>query len=330
MNSSTTQKILTISNFLKNETDITQLHAVDWVNFSLMIIGIFTNLLCIFIFSLKSSTKTKFNWYLLVLSVFELIFCFILGIDYFYRIISTSTGLGLTMFLHDLNIYTKIIMDFSAHTSDSYTIFLTLLLSIDRLYAISHPIKFKNFITNTHSKSLMLSSFTILCAIRLPSTIICHLCENYQACTIYCSFLLPIFLNILPAVIILILNVILIIKIVKYQMRKPSIKSIRGGTKKSNTSTDFNTKPITKLRKSRYFVIVTMAVWLLLTNIPYYALLAYQFGLNTYVMDFQTTFQIQLATSVLFNLNHCINFFIYFCFHDIFRTNFLKIFYICG
>ena len=292
-----------------------------------MTIGIFTNLLNICLFSAKNSLKTKFNWYLLVLSVFELIFCFILGIDYFYRIISTKIGLGYTMFLHDLNLYNKIFMDFIAHTADSYTIILTLILSIDRLYAITYPIKIKNFVTNTNTKCLMSLSLLILCIIRLPSTITCHwyLCESFQACTLYCSFLVPTFLNILPAIIILILNLILIFKIIMYQTKEPSIKSVRGGRKKSKIILNDNYQ-VSKLRKSRFFVIVTMTLWLLLTNIPYYAFLAYQFGLNTYIVDFNTTFEIQLASSVLFNLNHCINFFIYICFHDIFRMNFLKIF----
>ena len=300
-------------------SNLNDFHAVDMVNLVLMVIGMFTNTLCICIFAQKSSIKTKFNWYLLTLSIAELLFCSILLIDYFYRMMSVKP-----IFLHDLNIIYKIIMDFLTHTSDSYTIILTLILSIDRLYAITNPIKIKNFITYLHPINLIVSSIVILIAIKLPSTIICHLNESaqMQLCTIYCSFLLPLFINIAPAIAILILNVILIIKILKYKMIEPNLKSIRGG----RTYTMAKPLPVSnKLRKSRYFIIVTMALWLLLTNIPYYALLAYQFGLTFYLVDLKTTIELQLATSVLFNLNHCINFFIYVCFHDVFRMNFNRL-----
>ena len=218
-------------------------------------------------------------------------------------------------------------MDFIAHTSDSLSIILTLILSIDRLYAITNPIKNKYFMTNTHTKTLILVSLLIVCVIRLPSAIICRFCY-FTECTfcmnISCSFLLPILVNILPAFIILVINGMLVVKLFKYNMKKLSIKSKKDGKTYVLTNTKIN-----KIKKSRYFIILTMALWLLMTNTPYYAIMAYQFGSDAYLKNkdnFKFTFDVQHITSVLFNLNHCINFFIYLCYHDLFRATLLKIF----
>jgi hypothetical protein len=321
MNSTTTTTTSTQISTTENSESarsLRTLHVVDIINFFLMLLGIITNSLCICIFTQKSSIKTKFNWYLLTLSISELLFCLIIFSDNFSLIISK-------IFLHELNIYSKIILDFVCHTTDSYTIIITLTLSIDRLYAITNPIKIKGFVTNTHPKIIIISSFIILVVIKLPSTAICHLCTSQKVCTIFCTLISPIVFNILPALIISILNIVLILKIIKYNKMKPSIKTFRGGRVYLMTRMN-NIQPITKLRKSRYFVIVTIALWLLFTNIPYYALLAYQFGLRTYFINVVTTAELQMATSVLFNSNHCINFFIYTCFHDVFRMNLVKLF----
>jgi hypothetical protein len=294
--------------------------AIDIINFFFMLVGVFTNLICICIFSQKSLLKRKFNWYLLVLSVLDLTFCIVLSSDYAYRLASTKT-----MFLHELNIYISITMDFIAHTSDSLTIILTLILSIDRLYAITNPIKNKYFMTNTHTKAIISTSLLIVCIIRLPSAIVCRFCYDKEcmSCIISCSFLLPILINILPAFIILILNGILVGKLFKYNMKKLSIKSTKDGKTYVLTNTKIN-----KIKKSTYFIILTMALWLLTTNTPYYAIFVYQFGYNSHLKggNFKFTFDIQHITSVLFNLNHCINLFIYMCYHEAFRATILKLF----
>lgn len=306
------------------QAKVEYISAVDIINLIFMLVGIFTNLVCICIFSRKCLLKKKFNWYLLVLAILELIFCFVLFCDYAFRIMISSK----TIFLHELNMNLTILMDFMTHATDSLTIIITLILSIDRLYAITNPIKNKYFITNTHTKTLLIYSFLIVCAIRLPSSIVCQfICHNESntICMIYCSFLLPALVNILPALLILIINIILVCKLLNYNMQRLSIRNTRDGKTYLITSTRNK-----KIRKSRYFIILTMGLWLLMTNAPYYAIFIYQFGLlDAHLKNehyFRHTFNIQHVISVLFNMNHCINFFIYMCYHEVFRTAFFIIF----
>jgi hypothetical protein len=300
----------------KNKDDlfhlIDSIHTIDRINLIILIIGILANILCIGIFAQKNLLKRKFNWYLLIISVFEFIFCSTLAIDYAHRLLDEDI-----LFLHNVNMINYIIIDFIIHTSDSFTIILTLILTIDRLYAIFYPIKIKHFMTNTKSKSLTLTAFIIVSLIKVSTAVNCHLCEqNQEACTIYCIVLSPLILNILPVLIISTLNSILIVKIVKYNAKASSIT----GTRVGRNSVIAQRPPIKNRRKSYHIMIATMALWFLVTNIPYYLVLAYQYRYEITDSD-----HVHL-TSILFNLNHCITFFIYVSFHDLFRKKFLEIF----
>ena len=291
------------------------IHTIDKINLGILTIGILANMFCIGIFAQKDLLKRKFNWYLLILSVFEFIFCSTLSIDYAHRLLNNDF-----LFLHNVNMINYIIIDFIIHTSDSFTIILTLILSIDRLYAIFYPIKIKHFITNTKSKSLTITSFIIVSLIKVSTSVNCHLCEqNQEACTIYCIVLSPLILNILPVLVISTLNSILIVKIVKYNAKASNVT----GTRVGRNSVIAYRPPINNRRKSYHFIIATMALWFLVTNVPYYLVLAYQ-----YRYEITDSNELHL-TSILFNLNHCVTFFIYVCFHDVFRKNFFQLFSIC-
>ena len=87
------------------------------INFILMIFGIFVNIVCIFVFLQKQMKKRKFNLYLLILAIFELIFCSIVFFDYFFRLISSKP-----IFLHDYNVFTNIIIDYAIHSTDTYVV----------------------------------------------------------------------------------------------------------------------------------------------------------------------------------------------------------------
>lgn len=295
-------------NLHKGEEEIT---AADFINLVILTTGVVTSILRILIFSKKKLIRKKFNWYLFLLSIFDFIFCVTLSVDYLHRIFSDKK-----IFLHNLNLNYLIIMDFIAHTSDSFTIILTLILSIDRLYAISYPIKIKHFITNTRSKLLVFSSFIVLCSIKLiSSTVNCHIC-SFKACDMNCKVVSPLLLNILPAFMILVLNSILIVKVIRYNVKASNIS----GTRVGRNSVISQRPPITKLRKSYYFIIATISLWFLLTNIPYYIFLACHFRKNYSEKNHLA----EEVTSILFNLNHCVTFFIYVCFHDTFRVCFLR------
>jgi hypothetical protein len=133
------------------------------INFILASFGIIGNILCIIVFSNKKMVIRKFNWYLLILAIIELIYCLIIFIDYLSRILYSSP-----MMLHDLNIHVNVLIDFLIHMIDSFTTLITIILSTDRLYAIRNPIKIKQFFTNVHKKLLTFVSFSLLILLKIP------------------------------------------------------------------------------------------------------------------------------------------------------------------
>jgi hypothetical protein len=146
----------TNSNYLKNNSSdkFKAESSICSINIFFMVFGIIANIISIAAFSQKNLRKRKFNWYLLILAIFELIFCLAVFADNIFMKISEKK-----IYLHALNKISGIIIDFTVHTTDSYTTVLTVLLSLDRLYAIRKPMKIKQFITNLHAKKLILFSF---------------------------------------------------------------------------------------------------------------------------------------------------------------------------
>jgi len=93
------------------------------INLVLLILGIIGNTLCIWVYSKKQMRKSRFNWYLLILAVFELTFCFILSTDYLFKIIHPKN-----IQLRKLNRFLEILINFSIHLIDSYIAIIILLL----------------------------------------------------------------------------------------------------------------------------------------------------------------------------------------------------------
>jgi hypothetical protein len=292
---------------IKNYTNL-----VSKTNVVMLAFGIFGNILSIYVLSHKKMLARKFNYYLMILTIFELIFCFLLFIDYLYMIFNSDS-----VFLHDENMYLSIAFDFSIHTTDSFTQLITLILSIDRNHAIKNPMKHRYFITNTRSKLLVFISLIILILLKIPGIITCHFDYQGKFFIVYCTFINPLIFNIIPTIVILVLNSFLILRIVNYNQNKRSSNLYA-----SQTSDNIKIK-VSQSQKSHYFVIMTVAIWTVLTSIPYYALNAYLFLFRIAVFedlfDPNKIIITQAITSIFFNLNHCINFIIYFSFYKEFR-----------
>ena len=306
------------------------------VNLIMTLLGIAGNLISICVFSQKKMIIRKFNWYLLILAIFELLFCIIISIDYFYRIFNAQL-----MFLHDLNAFTNIFIEFLIHTTDSFVIIITLILSIDRLYAIKNPIKIKDFITNLHSKFLMAAAFLALIIVKIPSSISCQQHFEQKFYIIYCTFISPLVLNIIPTIVILILNSLLVKEIISYykaktkegllktgQLRKISDKRHSQVSLVVHATTKTKQKQISRSQKSHYFIIMALTVWTVLTSIPYYSLNTYLllFRLEIFenFLDSKVIAITQVFSSMFFNSNHCINFFIYLNFYSEFRISIFR------
>jgi hypothetical protein len=203
------------------------------------------------------------------------------------------------IYLHALNKISGIIIDFTVHTTDSYTTVLTVLLSLDRLYAIRKPMKIKQFITNLHAKKLILFSFLILISLKTTSFVFCELYIGGNL--VYCSLVSPLLFHLIPLITILVLNSWLVKEIICYYTRQKR-HSINNLARKSITAMfSFNenkkirsnslavymrssrSKKINKTQKSHYIVILMSSLWSILTSIPYFTLNPY---FSLYKADF--------------------------------------------
>ena len=125
----------------KHDKDIGKFKEVALVlSIIFMLIGIVDNSISIYAFLQKKLLENSFNWYLLIVTIFKLIFCTTLFTDYIFNKVYYEP-----IFLHDLNRYATVIIDYIIHTSDSCIALLTVFLSLDRLYAIRHPLKWRRF-----------------------------------------------------------------------------------------------------------------------------------------------------------------------------------------
>ena len=79
-----------------------------------------------------------------------------------------------TRAIYDLNRFTCYFTDFFLNTLDSFCVLTTLILSIDRFYAIWCPIKLRQFVTNRCPKRLTLICFLLLTFLYLPEVFLSY------------------------------------------------------------------------------------------------------------------------------------------------------------
>ena len=341
-------QILNITNQNENVAKLNKTAFIS--NLILMILGALDNFMAFCTFLQKDLRKRKFNWYLLTITIFEIFFCCTGFIDYIFLKIYDQN-----IFLHDLNKISYITVDYILHTSDSCVVVLTLLLSIDRLYAIKHPLKIKEFITNLHAKKTIFISLLSLVSLKTLSFVLCELNLGNKRFILYCSLVSPLLFNTLPLVLIFVINGLLAKEMWSYNEQLinnecstlnvnticddtiASVSNYRRSTQivfNKNKSTVTLRKSgkcaLSKIQKSHYIVIFVSSIWSILSSIPYYSFNSYflLFQLNFFSnnFDLKNMIMIHIISSVLFNANHCINFFIYFIFYSEFRNIILNFF----
>jgi hypothetical protein len=138
-------------------------YILSLVNFGLMLFGIFANLICICIFAKKHLLAKKFNWYLLVLAAADLLFCLIAFINYFIYAITKPQKA-----IYELSVFTCYLTDYIVNSTDAFCVYLTLIVSFDRLYAIRYPIESRAFITTRSPKRLILVACLFILIIKSP------------------------------------------------------------------------------------------------------------------------------------------------------------------
>ena len=309
-------------------------------NICLASIGIIGNLLSLYAFSRDNLLKRQFNWYLLVIVSFELVYCVIVFSDNFFSKFQSEP-----IYLHNINKMSYIIIDFIVQTIDLLTVTLMIILSLDRIYAIKNPVKAKNMYTNVHAKKVIIAS--LLATILLKTTSVL-LFEQNDICNendfIYCSFVAPFLLTMISLIIIFILNGIMVKNIISFYRNRPKTSIIMVARKSLATIVNFketrkiaftsqiseNNQQISETLKSLYFITMAYSSWLIITSIPYICIKIYfvlvRFNKISNNFDLKTIFLIQMITAIIFNSNHCAIFFISFKFYNDFRTSILNIF----
>ena len=349
--------LILYENIYKNDKDIGTIKEVAlFLSIIFMILGIIDNSISIYAFLQKKLLENSFNWYLLLVTIFKLIFCTTLFTDYLFNKVYYEH-----IFLHDLNKYATIIIDFIIHTSDSCIALLTVFLSLDRLYSIRHPLKVKDYFTNSHAKALISISLFFFILFLTLNTALCEFKPFSNSHVAYCTVAAPAFINTVPLVTIFILNVLLVRETIKKYYhpslennsarksmvpllkrkdlrRKSSISQTvhvhlrrRASSVNQSFQVDINGNIMKQFlynqkQKSYYFTIIILDVWSFLTSTPYYILNSYFLLFHLNVLSIETIIILQIVSSVLFNSNYCINFFIYLGFYGEFRDIVISIF----
>lgn len=334
---------------------------VSIINLALMIFGFIGNSFCILVFIRKELSSRKFNSYLLILAISELLYClFILSNSLTYLTIPPKH-------LYDLSMFTCYTTDFFVGTIDAFCVLLTLLVSIDRLYAILYPIKVRQFFTNRYPKRVAFIALIIVTLLKLtevilhqkvfvrnkeeyidvqlkytPNSTFYEAPYEYPFCfnvnksplhvklyIIICDIIIPLVFNIIPSIFVLILNGFLFFYMRNYtKVKKSDPSQLTSGTSLRRIQKT-TTKQLTVTQKSHFLTIIILGIWLLITSVPYYSLqtLYWIFRL-IFIEDSMPNlfdYRVQAISSVFFNSNHCINILIYLLFHKSFRSSTLKI-----
>ncbi len=230
---------------------------VSKFNMSSMLFGIAANLLCISVFANKSQLKRRFHYYLLTLAIADLLYCLIVFTNYLVFVLDPPNV------LYDLSPLTCYLTDYIIGSIDSISVLTTMILSIDRVYAITRPLKFKEFPTYRFPKLLVLLN-VLFCLGLKASEILLHQREftlesydhasshnttltltspalTYHVCNtrplfsdqnngislylyIYiCNIILPFILHLIPSIVILCFNSVLWIFIQDYTRKRRKI-----------------------------------------------------------------------------------------------------------
>jgi hypothetical protein len=316
-------------------------------NLIIAFIGIVGNIISIFIFKQKRMKTNITNSYLLITAIFEFIFSSIIFADYACRFLHSEK-----YFLHEIHAGLEFVIDILVHIIDSNVGIVTLGLSIDRVKIITNINRSRNFIL----KKFKISRFVIILSmlITIVEFTSYSLCYNFKYVSTfylsYCIITKPIVFNVTPIINILAVNFLLIKELSKYfqtnfRERNSLIESIsihrhltedelsyRVYRRNKNSEISFVTRNISHKTSNfkNALVIVIMAIWLGLTAIPYsivnslFSFVYYNSNENNF--DPENIINAQAMTTIFFNSNHSINFFIYIFFDSKFRNCLTKSF----
>jgi len=120
------------------------------VNLSSMLFGIFGNLICVGVLAHKKMLKKRFHLYLLALAFSDLFYCLTVFSNYAVFVFNPPD------LLYEVSSFTCYFTDYIYKSFDATGVILTLIVSLDRTYAITRPIQFRNFFTLRFPKTIII------------------------------------------------------------------------------------------------------------------------------------------------------------------------------
>jgi hypothetical protein len=312
------------------------------MNIAFMMIGILGSIGTLIVFFQKKLLESRLNRFLVLTTIFKLIFCLITFLDYIFSKVY-SEGI----FLHDLNKVSGKIVDFLMHTSDSCIALLAIFTTLDRFYSIRNPSFLKTFLIYLHTKRLLIASLVLFVLFLMLTNILCEFPKLGIGSShfIYCSIIAPTMFNTIPVFILLALNILLVKETIKYYRECQSKGSVFFNKKRESSltpiidikmmnDTTYQTTIFIKNEhanqpsfKSHYLIIILTNSWSILTSLPYYLLNSFFILFHLNYFELESVIIFQIISSILFNSNHCFNFFINLFFHQKFKSIVTNFFY---
>jgi hypothetical protein len=135
-------------------------------NLILMFFGTISNMVCVRVFVKKSMFKKRFNKYLFAHSLVDILFCLLTFLNYLVYILYEEKNFS------DLHKISCFFHDYILNLLDALSVYLAVILSIDRLYTIKKPIKIKNFLTYKYPVGVIFIGFIIIALASIPIVIL--------------------------------------------------------------------------------------------------------------------------------------------------------------
>ena len=135
---------------------------VSRINLSFMGFGILGNLACISVLFQATMLRKKFHLYLLALAFGDILYCIIVFCNYMIYIGDPPN------LLFDFSEITCYFTDYIVGSIDAFCVFITLVVSVDRLYAIIRPIRIRDFATYRYPRLIVLFNIAAILALKSP------------------------------------------------------------------------------------------------------------------------------------------------------------------
>jgi hypothetical protein len=135
-------------------------------NLILMFFGTLSNMVCVRVFAKKSMFEIRFNKYLFAHSFVNILFCLLAFLNYLVYLSYEEKNFS------DLHKLSCFFHDYILNLLDALSVYLAVILSIDRLYTIEIPIKIKKFLIFKYPVGVIFIGFIIIALASIPILIL--------------------------------------------------------------------------------------------------------------------------------------------------------------